>query len=411
MDKKIKTVHSLDMKKSDRQPYIFLVIDDDDTVLNLTKEVFSDFSYNARSLQVETAYSISEGKELYDEYPDAAIVLFNFEIETNSAGLDLINYIRNDNNNHEVQIVLRTGHEDFDSERGILLDYAVNAYLSRNELSSTMFYHSVIVFLRNYENLKLAHEQKKEIRRMNDKLSERNGELLAQTDLIRSFFSLASNSLSTPITRIRSALDSILEEDEDLSKKQLRHLNIISENNGFSRQLVHTLFDDTTRKLYRNELSLRVKKFSFYECFREYMPELVTKLAFIDPEATIDIKETNFDMGLYGTGDPNRIKFSISTILNYLAGEIQGASFHLNCLACDHNANLALSCEKTLSASTLNKFKEAFETSASYGDYEGLPPELYTVKRILDLHQKQLGVEQNVRGLRVYIPVSIESDD
>ena len=64
-----------------------------------------------------SAYSAEEGRALIREHPDTAVVLLDVIMETDNAGLDLVNFIRNELKNETVRIILRTGQPGQAPER------------------------------------------------------------------------------------------------------------------------------------------------------------------------------------------------------------------------------------------------------------------------------------------------------
>jgi CheY-like chemotaxis protein len=72
-----------------------LIVDDEQTVLDMTKEVLNTFIFQGRSLQLLCANSYDEAKALYDKNTDIAIAMIDCVMEQNDSGLQLIQYIRN----------------------------------------------------------------------------------------------------------------------------------------------------------------------------------------------------------------------------------------------------------------------------------------------------------------------------
>src|SRR6201994_5206430 len=73
------------------------VIDDDQAVHEGTRFALSDYSLNGQTLEILSAYSAAEGRVLMRDHPDVAAVLLDVIMETDAAGLDLVEYIRNEN--------------------------------------------------------------------------------------------------------------------------------------------------------------------------------------------------------------------------------------------------------------------------------------------------------------------------
>jgi CheY-like chemotaxis protein len=113
-----------------------IIIDDEPEVHAVTKLALSDFSFQDKSLEFYSAYSGEDGKRLILEHPDAAIVLLDVVMETDDAGLKVAKYIREEAHNHKVRIILRTGQPGQAPERQVILDYDINDYKSKTELTA-----------------------------------------------------------------------------------------------------------------------------------------------------------------------------------------------------------------------------------------------------------------------------------
>src|SRR5580692_8798142 len=78
------------------------VIDDDQAVHEGTRFALSDYTLNGQTLKILSAYSAAEGRTLMRAHPDIAAVLLDVIMETDAAGLDLVEYIRNEIKNETV---------------------------------------------------------------------------------------------------------------------------------------------------------------------------------------------------------------------------------------------------------------------------------------------------------------------
>ena len=129
------------------------VIDDDQAVHEGTRFALSDYSVNGQTLDILSAYSAAEGQELMRAHPDIAAVLLDVIMETDSAGLDLVEYIRNELKNETVRIILRTGQPGQAPERRVIVDYDINDYKAKTELTADKLFTSLTAALRSYQQL------------------------------------------------------------------------------------------------------------------------------------------------------------------------------------------------------------------------------------------------------------------
>ena len=92
------------------QPWTVLVVDDDPGVIEVTKLVLEDFSYQGRPLRILTADSGERARQVLEAESSVALAIVDVVMETEHAGLDLVRHIRNTLHNHDMRIVLRTGN-------------------------------------------------------------------------------------------------------------------------------------------------------------------------------------------------------------------------------------------------------------------------------------------------------------
>ena len=101
-------VHLID-DPGDRTPeqgprWKIAVIDDEPAVHDGTRFALSDYRLNGQGLEILSAYSAAEGRELMRRHADVAVVLLDVIMESDTAGLGLVEYIRNDLKNETVRI-------------------------------------------------------------------------------------------------------------------------------------------------------------------------------------------------------------------------------------------------------------------------------------------------------------------
>jgi signal transduction histidine kinase len=129
------------------------VIDDDAAVHEGTRFALSDYNLNGQTLEILSAYSAAEGRTLMRAHPDVAAVLLDVIMETDAAGLDLVEYIRNEIKNETVRIILRTGQPGQAPERRVIVQYDINDYKAKTELTADKLFTSLTAALRSYQQL------------------------------------------------------------------------------------------------------------------------------------------------------------------------------------------------------------------------------------------------------------------
>ena len=134
-------------------PWKVLVVDDDEGIHSITRMVFRGYEFENRPITLINASSSIQAKQILAEQPDIAVTLLDVVMETDNAGLHLVDHIRKELKNRDIRIILRTGHPGFAPETKVIIDYDINDYLSKVELSASRLLTSVVVALRSYADI------------------------------------------------------------------------------------------------------------------------------------------------------------------------------------------------------------------------------------------------------------------
>jgi signal transduction histidine kinase len=137
------------------------VIDDEPSIHGGTRFALSDYSLNGQGLEILSAYSAAEGRALMRTHPDIAVVLLDVIMETDHAGLDLVEFIRDELRNETVRIILRTGQPGQAPERRVIVDYDINDYKEKTELTADKLFTSMTAALRSYQQLQRMVETRR----------------------------------------------------------------------------------------------------------------------------------------------------------------------------------------------------------------------------------------------------------
>lgn len=138
-------------------PWRVLIVDDDVDVHVVTKFSLSNACFRGRRLSFLHAYSGEEALNVLRNTPDIALVLLDVIMETSDAGLLVARQIREQLHNQLVRIVLRTGQPGQALEHSIILDYDINDFWCKTDLTTRKLFTTVISSLRAYAGLDDAH--------------------------------------------------------------------------------------------------------------------------------------------------------------------------------------------------------------------------------------------------------------
>jgi signal transduction histidine kinase/CheY-like chemotaxis protein len=137
------------------------VIDDDAAVHEGTRFALYDYSLHGQRLDIISAYSAAEGRELLRTVTDVAVILLDVVMETDDAGLKLVDFIRTQLKNEAVRIILRTGQPGQAPERQVIVDYDINDYKAKTELTADKLFTSLTAALRSYQQIQRMVETRR----------------------------------------------------------------------------------------------------------------------------------------------------------------------------------------------------------------------------------------------------------
>ncbi len=144
-------------------PWKILIVDDDTDIHDITEMALRRLVYENRPLTFINAYSSSEAIAKLEQNPDIAIALLDVVMEKDTSGLDLVKTIREEMKNSNIRIIVRTGNPGLAPEESVTLNYDINDYRGKTELTAQSLRTAVITALRSYMALVTISNLKQEI--------------------------------------------------------------------------------------------------------------------------------------------------------------------------------------------------------------------------------------------------------
>jgi CheY-like chemotaxis protein len=127
-----------------------LIVDDEPDVLSLSKLVMQDFTVYGLPVELHTADSKAAAIKLMETNlvpliptippPRVAVAFIDVVMETDTAGLELCEYIRDTLGNKVVQLFIRTGQPGIAPERQVIDRYDINGYFTKAEATEDKLY-------------------------------------------------------------------------------------------------------------------------------------------------------------------------------------------------------------------------------------------------------------------------------
>lgn len=140
-------------KTNSQNKWNILIVDDDQEVHMVTKMVLSGQTFAGRGFNFESCYSGQQAKDALLRRPDTAIILLDVVMETDDAGLQFVKWVREELKNKFVRIILRTGQPGQAPEEKVIVEYDINDYKEKTELTSRKLLTTIISTLRSYRDV------------------------------------------------------------------------------------------------------------------------------------------------------------------------------------------------------------------------------------------------------------------
>ncbi|MCB9947481.1 MAG: DUF3369 domain-containing protein, partial [Rhodospirillaceae bacterium] len=144
-------------------PWTILVVDDEPDVHDVTRVALAGVRFRGRPMRFLSCLSAAEARQTLASEPDVALILLDVVMESDTAGLDLVHWIREERGDRFVRIVLRTGQPGIAPERRVIEDYDINDYKAKSELTRDRLFTALIGSLRNYQDLQTIEAHRRVI--------------------------------------------------------------------------------------------------------------------------------------------------------------------------------------------------------------------------------------------------------
>jgi len=149
---------SSEEKSVSATPWKVLLVDDEPDIHAILRLALQDVEIEGHPLDLIEANSGANARHILEQQTDIALILLDVVMESNSSGLELVNYIRNELNNSKIQILLVTGQPGYAPQHEVITEFEINGYYLKTELTSEKIFSAVYSSLRNYK-MTLEFEQ------------------------------------------------------------------------------------------------------------------------------------------------------------------------------------------------------------------------------------------------------------
>lgn len=246
-----------------------LIVDDEPEVHSTTKLVLGDFEFEGGKLEFLSATSGAEAIDILRKHNDIAVILLDVVMETPHAGLDCVRTIRHDLQNRLVRIVLRTGQPGQAPERQVIIEYDINDYKNKSELTSQKLFTTVYTAIRSFRDMSALDKQRLGLRYIIDAsaqfFQQRSIQKLATGILtqIEAIFRL-QNSMYIRENAFSAAIEGNKDNDWSVFTATGKYLDCLQhdENLSLNKEVHDRVLEAVTQR----------KSMFFGDCFVGYFP-------------------------------------------------------------------------------------------------------------------------------------------
>jgi CheY-like chemotaxis protein len=139
-----------------------LLVDDDPDVLKVSTLAMKNFQVDGHPVRLYTAKNKAEAVDLLSTtlggrfFAYIAVAFIDVVMETDTAGLELCQFIRETQQNRLTQIYIRTGQPGLAPERSVIDRYDINGYFTKVELTEDKLYSLVKAGVRQFDFTNIA---------------------------------------------------------------------------------------------------------------------------------------------------------------------------------------------------------------------------------------------------------------
>lgn len=149
-----------------KEKWKVLIVDDEEEVHTVTRMALRRFTFDGKEVEFLSAYSSAEGKKILAENMDIAVILLDVVMEEEDSGLKLAHYIRTQLHNHLVRIILRTGQPGQAPEHKVVVEYDINDYKEKTELTTQKLHTTLVTTLRSFRDMSIIEVNRRSLKKI-----------------------------------------------------------------------------------------------------------------------------------------------------------------------------------------------------------------------------------------------------
>jgi len=183
------------------EPWHILIVDDEPSVHDVTRLTLNRLELFGHGIKLHSAFSAGEARTLLGSDTPFCVAFIDVVMETPHAGLELVEWIRNDSKNNAIRLILRTGQAGMAPESEVIRNYDINDYKSKTDLTAQGMATCVFNAVRGYKDITTIGNQLTAFRQLIDTSAS-----LLKVDVLDDMANLALQGLLSILQLDSSAL-------------------------------------------------------------------------------------------------------------------------------------------------------------------------------------------------------------
>ncbi len=151
-----------------------LLVDDEPDVHEITRIALKKFVYDGKGLELTSAYSATQAREILRNDPDFALAIIDVVMETGEAGLDLVHFIRKDMKLSHIRLIIRTGQPGKAPEQFVIQNFDIDDYREKTDLSNRKMVTMLRNAIKSYRDISIIERNRTDL---DQKVKERTRDL------------------------------------------------------------------------------------------------------------------------------------------------------------------------------------------------------------------------------------------
>ena len=140
-----------------------LIVDDEPEVHEITRIVLKGFTFDGKGLELISAYSGEQAREILQNNPHFAAAMIDVVMETEEAGLDLVRFIREEMGLSHIRLIIRTGQPGKAPERFVIDNYDIDDYKEKTDFTNIRMYTMFRSSIKSYRDILTIEKSRLEL--------------------------------------------------------------------------------------------------------------------------------------------------------------------------------------------------------------------------------------------------------